>query len=353
MQENYLISNKMESKPSVLVIYTGGTIGMIKDPLTGALHTINMDLLYQSIPVLKNFNYQIDSYSFDPLIDSSNMNPDFWIQLAKIIEDNYENYDGFVVLHGTDTMSYTASVLSFMLENLNKPVILTGSQLPLGVVRTDGRDNIINAIEMAAAKEEDTPLIPEVCICFENKLFRGNRTNKFNAENFEAFVSGNYPTLAKVGVYIRYKKHLILKPNFKKLKAHYNLDSNVAILKLFPGISENVVKSILSINGLKAIVMETYGSGNAPTEKWFISALEEAISKGIIIMNVTQCKSGSVEIGKYETSVDLGRIGVVGGFDITTESAIAKLMFLLGKNITYNEVCKQLQVSLRGELTNE
>lgn len=343
----------METKASILVIYTGGTIGMIKDPDTGALHPINMDLLYQSIPVLKNFNYKIDTYSFDPLLDSSNMKPDFWIKLAKIIEDNYEDYDGFVVLHGTDTMSYTASVLSFMLENLNKPVILTGSQLPLGVVRTDGRDNIINAVEMAAAKDENTPLIPEVCICFENKLFRGNRTNKFNAENFEAFVSGNYPALAKVGVYIRYKHHLILKPNFKKLKVHYNLDSNVAILKLFPGISENVVKSILSISGLKAVVMETYGSGNAPTERWFLDSLRTAINNGIIILNVTQCKSGSVEIGKYETSVDLGKIGVVGGFDITTESAIAKLMFLLGKDISYNEICSQLQISIRGELTNE
>jgi len=342
----------MEGKTSILVIYTGGTIGMIKDPVTGALHPINMDLLYQSIPVLKNFNYKIDSYSFEPLIDSSNMNPDFWIKLAGVIEENYESYDGFVVLHGTDTMSFTASVLSFMLENLNKPVILTGSQIPLGVVRTDGRDNIINSIEIAAAKIEDTPIVPEVCICFENKLFRGNRTNKFNAENFEAFVSGNYPTLAKVGVHIKYKNHLILKPNFKKLKVHYALDQNVAILKLFPGISENVVKSILSIHGLKAVVMETYGSGNAPTNKWFIKALEEAIKNDIVILNVTQCKSGSVEIGKYETSVDLGRIGVIGGYDITTESAIAKLMFLLGRNLSKDELKKYLQISLRGELTN-
>ena len=341
----------MESKASILVIYTGGTIGMIKDPITGALHPMNMELLYQSIPVLKNFNYQIDSYSFSPLIDSSNMNPSFWIKLAEVIEEYYENYDGFVVLHGTDTMSYTASILSFMLENLNKPVVLTGSQIPLGVVRTDGRDNIINAIEIAAAKEEDTPIVPEVCICFENKLFRGNRTNKFNAENFEAFVSGNYPTLAKVGVYIKYKHHLILKPNFKKLKVHKQLDSNIAILKLFPGITQNVVNSILTIEGLKAVILETYGSGNAPTDKWFIDALETSIKKDIIIYNVSQCKSGSVELGKYETSVDLERIGVIGGYDITTESAVAKLMFLLGLNLSTDKVKNALQLSLRGEMT--
>ena len=341
----------MKFRSSILVIYTGGTIGMIKDPDTGALHPINMDLLYQSIPVLKNFNYHIDSFSFDPLIDSSNMNPSFWIRLAEVIDENYETYDGFVVLHGTDTMSYTASILSFMLDNLNKPVVLTGSQIPLGVVRTDGRDNIINSIEIAAAKEDNTPIVPEVCICFENKLFRGNRTNKFNAENFEAFVSGNYPTLAKVGVNIKYKHHLILKPNFKKLKVYKELDNNIAILKLFPGITQNVVNSILTIKGLKAVILETYGSGNAPTDKWFIDALEDAIQKDIIIYNVSQCKSGSVELGKYETSVDLERIGVISGYDITTESAVAKLMFLLGLNMPVKEVKRLLQVSLRGEMT--
>lgn len=342
----------MGNQTAILVIYTGGTIGMIKDRETGALHPINTDLLYQSIPILKNFNCKIDYFSFVPLIDSSNVKPEFWIKLAKVIEENYELYDGFVVLHGTDTMSYTASILSFMLENLNKPIILTGSQLPLGVVRTDGRDNIINSIEIAAAKEDDTPKVPEVCICFENKLYRGNRTSKFTAENFDAFLSGNYPNLADVGVHIKYNDQLILKPNFKKLKVHYNLDNNVAILKLFPGITESVVRNILSIKGLKAVVLETYGSGNAPTDKWFIDALKEAIEKDIIIFNVTQCKSGSVEIGKYETSIDLGRIGVIGGFDITTESAISKLIYLLGSTLNQSEIKVLLQKPLRGELTN-
>lgn len=341
----------MSSKSSILLIYTGGTIGMVRDNQTGALQPFNFGQIYETIPILKNFNYQIDSFTFDPIIDSSNMKPAFWIKLAEVIKEKYELYDGFVVLHGTDTMSYTASILSFMLENLNKPVVLTGSQLPLGVVRTDGRDNIINAIEIAAAKEDDTPLVPEVSICFENKLYRGNRTTKFNAENFNAFLSGNYPPLAEVGVHIRYNKHLILNPNFKKLKVHTNLDGNIAVLKLYPGITENAVNSMLNINGLKGLILETYGAGNAPTDEWFITCLKRAIDKGIIIYNVTQCKAGTVEIGKYETSFDLGRIGIVGGYDITTESAVAKLMFLLGGNYSPEVLRRMLQTSLRGELT--
>jgi L-asparaginase len=238
-----------------------------------------------------------------------------------------------------------------MLENLNKPVIFTGSQLPMGVVRTDGRDNFINAVEIAAARQDDTPLVPEVAIYFENKLMRGNRTNKFNAENFNAFVSGNFPPLAEVGVYIRYNENVILKPNFRNLKVHTQLDTNVAILKLFPGISEIVVKSILNIEGLKGVILETYGAGNAPTDEWFINALTEAIEKGIIIYNVTQCKGGSVDMGKYETSVALGEIGLVGGYDITTESATAKMMFLLGQGFKGDELRELLQTPLRGELT--
>jgi L-asparaginase len=338
---------------NILVIYTGGTIGMIQDPKTGALAPFNFDALYNHIPILANFNYQIVSFCFDPLIDSSNMNPAFWIKLAETIQANYEKYDGFVVLHGTDTMAYTASVLSFMLENLNKPVVFTGSQLPMGVLRTDGRENFINAIEIAAAREDDTPIVPEVTICFENQLMRGNRTNKFNAENFNAFLSGNYPLLATVGVHIRYNTQYIIKPNFKKLKVHLNLDPNVAILKLFPGITENVVRSILGTKDLKAVILETYGAGNAPTDAWFIRDLKAAIEREITIFNVTQCKGGSVEMGKYETSVQLEGIGVVGGYDITTESAIAKTMFLLGEGYSGVELANKLQSPLRGELTIE
>ncbi|MDY0103230.1 MAG: type I asparaginase [Lentimicrobium sp.] len=341
----------MES--NILVIYTGGTIGMVQDPETGALAPFNFDALYKHIPVLQNFNCHIDSYCFDPLIDSSNMKPSFWIALAEIIEANYEKYDGFVILHGTDTMAYTASILSFMLENLNKPVVFTGSQLPMGVLRTDGRENFINSIEIAGAYADETPLVPEVSICFENRLMRGNRTNKFNAEHFNAFLSGNYPLLAQVGVHIRYNQQHILKPNFKKLKVHRNLDPNVAILKLFPGITENVVKSILEIPELKALILETFGAGNAPTDEWFLRLLNDAIKKGITIFNVTQCKGGSVEMGKYETSIKLGSIGVVGGYDITTESAIAKTMYLLGEGYSGERLRQLLQTPLRGELTLE
>lgn len=343
----------MEEKVSLLVIYTGGTIGMTKDPVSHALVPFNFDNIYEMMPVLKSFDFRIDFHSFETLIDSSNMKPSFWISLAHIIETNYELYDGFVVLHGSDTMAYTASALSFMLENLNKPVIFTGSQLPMGVIRTDGRENFLTSLEIAAAKEENMPLVPEVAIYFENHLMRGNRTTKFNAERFNAFVSGNYPLLADVGVHIRYNKNNIIKPNFKKLKVHTNLDFNVTILKLFPGISENVVKSTLAIPGLKALILETFGSGNAPTDEWFIQCLENAINSGLIIYNVTQCKSGSVELGKYETSVDLGRIGVIGGFDITTESALAKLMYLIGEGYSKDRIIELLQTSIRGEMTVE
>ena len=340
-------------KTSILIIYTGGTIGMIEDAQSGALKTFNFDHLFNEIPELKKYNLRIASFSFDPLIDSSNMNPSNWIKIASTIKENYQAYDGFVILHGSDTMAYTASALSFMLENLAKPVILTGSQLPIGVIRTDGKENLLTAIEIAAAQKDGKPMVPEVCIYFENNLYRGNRTHKFNAENFSAFISANYPSLAKVGVHIRYNHQAILSPKINFLIVHTKLDQNIAILKLFPGINQTVVDASLEIKGLKAVILETYGSGNAPTDSWFLNSLENAIKKGIIVLNITQCKGGSVVQGKYETSSDLLKIGVTGGVDMTTEAAITKLMYLLGENFSTEEVKKLLSISLRGELSEE
>jgi L-asparaginase len=339
------------NKASLLIIYTGGTIGMVRSKVTGILQPFDFNNMYDQIPSLKNIDCSITSHSFKPLIDSSNVTPGFWIKLATVIEENYEKYDGFVVLHGTDTMAYSASMLSFMLENLAKPVVFTGSQLPMDEVRTDGRDNFINAVEIASARAEENPVVPEVTIYFENQLMRGNRTIKFNAENFNAFLSVNYPTLGDVGVHIRYNHHLILNPGTGKLVVHKKLDTHVAILKLFPGITEAAVKSILGCEGLKGVILETYGAGNAPTDEWFIDALHKAILKGIVIYNVTQCKGGSVEMGKYETSAILSEIGLVGGYDITSESALAKMMFLLGEGYEGLELVKMLQTPMRGELT--
>ncbi|MDD2324005.1 MAG: type I asparaginase [Bacteroidia bacterium] len=339
------------SNPAILAIYTGGTIGMIKDLQTGALTPFNFDGIYTQMPELKDMAYRVDCHSFDPLIDSSDMNPSFWVQLAEVIEKNYEAYDGFVVLHGSDTMAYSASMMSFMLENLNKPVIFTGSQLPLGMLRSDGRENFITAIEIAAAIIDDTPVVPEVAIYFENQLFRGNRAHKFNAEHFDAFLSVNYPVLAEAGVHIKYYPDRILKPNFKKLKVHKTLNNKIALLKLFPGIREEVMKAMVNAEGLEAIILETFGSGNAPTERWFIEQLKAARQKGIIVFNVTQCKGGSVEIGKYAASLDMGKIGVVGGYDITTEAALAKMMYLLGRGLSREETTTLLQKPLRGEMT--
>ena len=341
----------MTSRTSILIIYTGGTIGMVVDNKTGALKPFNFDNLKNQIPALKLFNLDIDSYCFEPVMDSSNMNPALWGKLTDVIKESYESYDGFVILHGSDTMAYTASALSFMLQSLNKPVILTGSQLPLGVIRTDGRENIITAVEIAAAKDDETPIVPEVCIYFENHLFRGNRTHKYNAQNFEAFGSPNYPALAKAGVYIDYNYNVIHKPNFKKLKIFKKLDCNITILKLYPGISENAVSAILNTEGLKAVILETFGSGNAPDYPWFLNALKKSINKGIIIINVTQCQIGEVEMGKYETSIKLMDIGVIGGKDITTEAALAKLMYLFGNFDDLNRITELLNKSIVGEIS--
>lgn len=344
---------KPASKSSILVIYTGGTIGMIKDPETGVLKPFNFDSIYEHMPSLKLFNFGIDNYCFDPVIDSSNMQPKYWIDIARVIHDKYEDYDGFVVLHGSDTMAYTASALSFMLKNLNKPVILTGSQLPLGMVRTDGRENFVTALEIASAYADDTPLVPEVAIYFENQLMRGNRTIKFNAENFEAFRSPNYPPLATVGIHIKFNHPQIRKPNFKKLILNTNLCTDIAILKLFPGITESAVRAILNAENLRGIVFETYGAGNAPTEKWLLDALAEAVDRGIVILNVTQCQGGSVDMDKYQTGMALKKIGILSGIDITTEAAIAKMMHVLGNYKKPPEINSALLSSLAGEVTTD
>lgn len=344
--------NASKEEASILLIYTGGTIGMIRHSQTGALEAFNFQHLRQHVPELEDLGCQVSTVQFDPPMDSSEMGPESWEKIVRIIADNYHAYDGFVVLHGTDTMAYTASALSFMLENLNKPVILTGSQLPIGMFRTDGKENLITAIEIAAAKENDQPVVPEVCIFFENNLFRGNRTCKTSADHFNAFRSYNYPILAHAGISIKYDTAQIYRPVSRRpLKPHYLLDRHVAILKLFPGISPEVVESILHIPGLKGVVMETFGSGNAPGDAWFLEMLKEAVGRGIVIVNVTQCRGGSVEMHRYETGHRLLEAGVVSGYDSTTECAVAKLMFLLGHGLSPEEVKEHMNCSLIGEVT--
>lgn len=340
-----------KSKPSILLIYTGGTIGMMQDVRTGELKPFNFKALTKQIPELEKFDIELSSISFKHPIDSSNMHPRVWIELATLIKDNYAKYDGFVILHGSDTMSYTASALSFMLENLAKPVILTGSQLPIGIIRTDGKENLITAIEIAAAQKNNKPIVTEVCIYFEYKLHRGNRTYKYNSAHFDAFKSPNYPALAEAGVNIQYNQTALLKPSKKALAVHTQLENDIAVLKLFPGLSKKITLSILNTADIKAVIMETFGAGNASTEEWFIQALKTAIDKGIIIYNVTQCAEGKVIQGMYETSSQLKKIGVVNGFDITFESAIAKLMYVLGKKVSTSKAKQLLETNLSGEIT--
>ena len=300
----------MLSKSNILLIYTGGTIGMMKDFETGALKAFNFKKLLQKIPELKQLECSIETLSFKKPIDSSNMNPNEWIKLATIIEENYTNFDGFVILHGSDTMSYSAAALSFMLENLTKPVVFTGSQLPIGDLRTDAKENLITAIQIASSREKNKPVIQEVCLYFEYKLYRGNRTTKISAEHFNAFASPNFPSLAESGVHLNFNR-IEQKKTTKKLLVHKKLDDNVVIIKLFPGINEAVLSSIIDIPNLKAIILETYGSGNAPTEKWFINLLKKGIKKGLYFVNVTQCSGGSVNMGKYETSTELKKLGII------------------------------------------
>ncbi len=340
-------------KPRILIVYTGGTIGMIEDQATKALRPFDFTHLMDNVPKVKMLDYVIDDIQFDPPIDSSDMSPAHWQDIVRVIAENYEAYDGFVVLHGTDTMAYTASALSFMLDGLDKPVIITGSQLPIGEVRTDGEENLITAVQIAAAQTADgQPMVQEVAILFENYLWRGNRATKRSADNFNAFKSHNYPELAKIGLGINFHEEAMLRHTHGAIpvKACYSLDTSVMVIDLFPGISARTLRHQLATPGIKGVVLKTYGAGNAPTAEWFIDAIRDAVARGIVVLNVTQCVNGSV-MRRYAAGDALVAAGVISGFDMTTEAALTKMMFLFGSGLPVDQVKKQLQVSLRGELT--
>jgi len=342
----------MEKKISILIIYTGGTIGMVNDSVTGTLVPIDFRHISDQVPELRRFGFNLESFSFDPVIDSSDVSPGTWVRIAEAIAAGYDRFDGFVVLHGTDTMAYSASALSFMLSGLEKPVIFTGAQLPIGVLRTDGKENLITAIEIAAARENGMAVVPEVCIYFENKLLRGNRTIKYSAEHFNAFVSPNLPPLAEAGIQIRYNRNIIRYPTVRRpLEISGSFDARVVVLSLFPGITRETVHAIMFTAGVRGLILETYGTGNAPTLGWFLEELNAFIGGGGIVLNVSQCQAGSVEMGLYETSAGLRSAGVISGRDITTEAAVTKMMKLLGSGLPADRISSMLARPLCGEMS--
>jgi len=339
-------------RPNILLLYTGGTIGMMKDPKTATLKPFDFHNLLKRIPELELLDCHIHTVSLNHPIDSSNMNPDYWLKISKIVEENYDKFDGFVVLHGSDTMSYSAAALSFMLENLAKPVIFTGSQLPIGDLRTDAKENLITSIQMASLQRYGKPLIREVGLYFEYKLYRGNRTTKINTEHFEAFSSSNYPILAESGVHLTVNHEALYRPNLrKKLIVHKQLESNILLLKLFPGISQNILEGLFSLEHAKGYVLETFGAGNTMTQEWFLNLLKAVIKRGLPVVNVSQCAGGGVAMGQYETSTKLKSIGVISGKDMTTESALAKMMYMLGEEVSTQTFKTIFETSLRGEMS--
>lgn len=340
-------------KSSVLIIYTGGTIGMKTNEETGALAPFDFAQISEEVPELKKITANIDTVTFSPLLDSSDIAPENWIQMAEVIKKEYDKYDGFVILHGTDTMAYSASALSYMLENLSKPIIFTGSQIPIGVLRTDGKENLMTSVEIAAAKRDGKAIVPEVCIYFQNKLLRGNRTRKYSADYLAAFRSENYPCLADIGIEIHYNYPYIKEVKDSRLPLLINtkFSSDIVVVTIFPGITRNVLSSMLNIDGLKGVILRTYGAGNAPTKSWFLEEIENCIKKGVVVMNVTQCNSGTVQMDVYDTGKQLSSIGVLSGADMTSEAAITKLMIALGKGLSQEELAVVMGKPISGEVT--